>query len=199
MLDIQLLRTDLDRIAQRLGARGMTLPVEDFQRLEAARKDVQTRTQELQNRRNAISKQIGEAKRRGEDASAVMAQAAALPEELKQLESELEAIQGSLNDLLLGIPNVPHESVPTGRSADDNVEVRRVGEPRRFDFAPKDHVDIGEGLGLLDFATATKISGTRCTLMRDAIPSVRPRGLPPRLLKDKTTGKRLNSRHSAKP
>ena len=169
MLDIQLLRTDLDRIAQRLGARGMTLPVEDFQRLEAARKDVQTRTQELQNRRNAISKQIGEAKRRGEDASAVMAQAAALPEELKQLESELEAIQGSLNDLLLGIPNVPHESVPTGRSADDNVEVRRVGEPRRFDFAPKDHVDIGEGLGLLDFATATKISGTRFTLMRGAM------------------------------
>ncbi len=169
MLDIQLLRTDLDRIAQRLGARGMTLPVEDFQRLEAARKDVQTRTQELQNRRNAISKQIGEAKRRGEDASAVMAQAAALPEELKQVEGELEAIQGSLNDLLLGIPNVPHESVPTGRSADDNVEVRRIGEPRRFGFAPKDHVDIGEGLGLLDFATATKISGTRFTLMRGAM------------------------------
>ncbi len=169
MLDIQHLRTDLDRIVQRLGARGMAFPVEDFQRLEAARKDVQTRTQDLQNRRNAISKQIGEAKRNGEDASAIMAEAAALPEEVKKLEGELEQIQGRLNELLLGIPNVPHESVPAGRSADDNVEVRRVGEPRRFDFEPKDHVDVGEGLGMLDFATATKISGTRFTLMSGAV------------------------------
>jgi len=165
MLDIQLLRTDLDRIAQRLGARGMTFPVEEFQRLEAARKDVQTRTQDLQNRRNAISKQIGEAKRKGEDASAVMAEAAALPEELKRLEGELEQTQGRLNDLLLGIPNVPHESVPTGRSSDDNVEVRRVGKPRAFDFEVKDHVDVGEGLGMLDFERAGKISGARFTLI----------------------------------
>lgn len=165
MLDIQLLRTDLDRIAQRLSARGMTFPVDEFQRLEAARKDVQTQTQELQSRRNAISKQIGEAKRKGEDASAIMAEAGRIPDELKRLEGELEQIQTKLNDLLLGIPNVPHESVPTGKSADDNVEVRRVGEPRKFDFTPKDHVDIGEGLGLIDFATATKISGTRFTLI----------------------------------
>jgi len=143
----------------------MTFPVEEFQRLEAARKDVQTRTQDLQNRRNAISKQIGEAKRKGEDASAVMAEAAALPEELKRLEGELEQTQGRLNDLLLGIPNVPHESVPTGRSSDDNVEVRRVGKPRAFDFEVKDHVDVGEGLGMLDFERAGKISGARFTLI----------------------------------
>ena len=165
MLDIQLLRTDLDRVAQRLNARGMTLPVDDFQRLEAARKDVQTQTQELQSRRNAISKQIGEAKRKGEDASAIMAEAGRIPDELKRLEGELEQIQSKLNDLLLGIPNLPHESVPTGKSSDDNVEVRRVGEPRKFSFQPKDHVDIGEGLGMLDFERAGKISGARFTLI----------------------------------
>ncbi|MCC7548993.1 MAG: serine--tRNA ligase [Burkholderiales bacterium] len=169
MLDIQLLRTDLVRVAQRLSARGMAFPIEEFQRLEAARKDVQTRTQELQNRRNALSRQIGEAKRKGEDARAIMTEAAALPEEVKRLEAELEQVQARLDDLLLGIPNVPHESVPTGSSADGNVEVRRVGEPRRFDFVPKDHVDIGEGLGLIDFAMATKISGARFTLMSGAI------------------------------
>ncbi|HZP85700.1 MAG TPA: serine--tRNA ligase [Burkholderiales bacterium] len=165
MLDIQLLRTDLDRVAQRLATRGMSFPIEEFQRLEAARKDVQTRTQELQNRRNALSKQIGEAKRKAEDASAVMAEAAAIPDELKRLEAALEQVQNQLNDLLLVIPNVPHESVPTGASSEDNVEVRRFGTPRKFDFSVKDHVDIGEGLSMIDFATATKISGTRFTLL----------------------------------
>ena len=169
MLDIQLLRSDLEGVAKRLATRGASLPAEEFQRLEAARKQVQTRTQELQNRRNVISKQIGEAKHKGEDASALMAEAAALPNQLKQLEQELESIQQQLTDLLLVIPNVPHESVPVGGSADDNLEVRRIGEPRRFDFPVKDHVDVGEGLGLLDFERASKISGARFSLMTGAV------------------------------
>jgi seryl-tRNA synthetase len=169
MLDIQLLRSDLEGVAKRLATRGISAPTEEFQRLEAARKQVQTRTQELQNRRNIISKQVGEAKRKGEDASALMAEAAALPEELKRLEQELERLQQHLTDLLLVVPNLPHESVPVGKSADDNLEVRRVGEPRRFDFPVKDHVDVGEGLGLLDFARASKISGARFSLMTGAV------------------------------
>ncbi len=169
MLDIQLLRSDLEGVARRLATRGVAAPTEEFLRLEAARKDVQTRTQELQNRRNILSKQVGEAKRKGEDASALMAEAAALPEALKGLEQELERVQQQLTDLLLVIPNLPHESVPVGKSADDNPEVRRVGEPRRFDFPVKDHVDVGEGLGLLDFARASKISGARFSLMTGAV------------------------------
>ena len=165
MLDIQLLRTDLDGVAKRLSTRGLQFPVEEFQRLEAARKAAQTRTQDLQNRRNALSKQIGEAKRKGEDATAIMAEAAALPEEVKRLEGELDQIQQQLNHLLLTIPNVPNESVPVGASADDNAEVRRVGTPRRFDFPVKDHVDVGAGLGMLDFERATKISGARFSLL----------------------------------
>ena len=165
MLDIQLLRTDLDGVAKRLSTRGLQFPVEEFQRLEAARKAAQTRTQDLQNRRNALSKQIGEAKRKGEDATAIMAEAAALPEEVKRLEGELDQIQQQLNHLLLTIPNVPNESVPVGASADDNAEVRRVGTPRRLDFPVKDHVDVGAGLGMLDFERATKISGARFSLL----------------------------------
>jgi seryl-tRNA synthetase len=160
-----LLRNDLDGVAARLTTRGIEVPVAEFQRLEAARKSAQTRTQDLQNRRNALSRQIGEAKRKGEDASVIMAEAAALPDEVKRLEAELEAIQQQLTDLLLMIPNVPHQSVPVGKSADDNVEVRRVGTPRTFDFPVRDHVDVGERLGMLDFERASKISGARFTLI----------------------------------
>ena len=169
MLDIQLLRNDLDRVAARLATRGVGVPLEQFQQLEAARKGVQTRTQELQNRRNALSKQIGEAKRKGADATALMAEAAALPDDVKGLEDELEQVQSALADLLLVIPNVPHASVPVGKSAEDNVEIRRVGAPRSFDFPIKDPVDVGEGLGLLDFQRATKVSGARFTLITGAL------------------------------
>jgi seryl-tRNA synthetase len=169
MLDIQLLRTDLEGVTKRLATRGVGVPSEEFQRLEAARKDVQTRTQEVQNHRNILSKQVGEAKRKGEDASALMAEAAALPDRVKGLEQELDRIQQQLTDLLLTIPNTPHESVPVGKSADENLEVRRVGTPRRFDFPVKDHVDIGEGLGMLDFERAGKIAGARFSLMTGAV------------------------------
>jgi seryl-tRNA synthetase len=166
VLDIQLLRTDLEATAQRLAARGYAFDVDAFRSLEDERKAVQTRTQELQARRNQASKSIGQAKAKGEDVAAQMAEVAALGDELKAGEDKLETLQRALQDLLLGIPNLPHVSVPSGGSADDNAELRRVGAPRRFDFPAKDHVDLGEGLKQLDFASASKISGARFSLLR---------------------------------
>src|SRR5258706_1609025 len=169
MLDVQLIRGDLDAVAARLATRGITIPVDALRVLEQQRKNAQVRTQELQARRNASSTQIGVFKRKGEDASALMAEMASVGDQLKVIESELEGIQTKLNDILLTIPNLPHSSVPVGKSVDENVEVRRVGEPRKFDFTLKDHVDIGTGLGLLDFDAAAKISGARFTLMKGSL------------------------------
>ena len=165
MLDIQLLRTDLASVAQRLATRGYTFPVTEFNSLEVERKILQTRTQELQARRNNASRQIGNAKGRGEDVTVMLVEVANLGDELKQLEAQLEQTQTALQHILLQIPNLPHGSVPVGNSETDNREVRRWGTPRSFDFAVKDHVSIGEGLGLLDFQTATKLSGSRFSLM----------------------------------
>ena len=123
MLDVQSLRNDIDAVARRLADRGVPLDTQRFQVLESERKTLQTRTQELQARRNQASKQIGQAKQKGEDASALMAEVAAMADELKRNETRLDALQAELTDFLLGVPNVPHESVPRGRSADDNVEV----------------------------------------------------------------------------
>ena len=134
MLDIQLLRNDLEGTAERLKARGYALDVRHFQELEQERKGVQMRTQELQAKRNQSSKQIGIAKSKGEDVSATMAEIANVGDELKATEEKLAYIQNHLNDLLMTIPNLPHESVPAGKSTDDNVEVRRWGAPPKFDF-----------------------------------------------------------------
>ncbi|MBE0621628.1 MAG: serine--tRNA ligase [Burkholderiales bacterium] len=169
MLDIQLLRNDLEGVASRLAARPFDLDGAAFQALEQERKLVQTRTQELQSTRNSLAKRIGQAKGKGEDVTAMMGEAAAANAELQSLEAKLLQIQSKLQDFLLVIPNLPHESVPPGRSAEDNSEVRRVGAPRQFDFQVKDHVDLGEALGMLDFATATKISGSRFSLMTGAL------------------------------
>ena len=166
MLDVQLIRGDLDAVVARLATRGVTIDVAAFRALEEQRKKAQVRTQELQSRRNASSKQIGELKRKGEDTSALMAEMATVGDELKAIEGELEGIQTKLTDLLLTIPNLPHASVPVGKSAEENVEIRRIGESRKFDFPVKDHVDVGTGLGLLDFDAAAKISGARFTLMK---------------------------------
>jgi seryl-tRNA synthetase len=166
MLDIQLLRNDLDGVTKSLAARGFVFDAATFQALEMERKTIQTRTQELQAKRNATSKQIGQAKSKGEDVSAIMAEVANLGDELKTAEVNLESIQGRMNEILLTIPNLPHETTPTGKSENDNVEVRRVGTPRSFDFPVKDHVDVGEGLNQLDFGTAAKISGARFSVMR---------------------------------
>ena len=166
MLDIQLLRKDLALVAQRLATRGVVLDTARFETLEAERKDIQTRTQDLQARRNALSKQIGIARGKGEDASAAMAEVVGINEQLKVLEERLGDIQEELTEMLATLPNLPHPSVPEGQGEADNAEVRRVGLPRQFDFPVRDHVDIGEGLDLLDFATAAKVASSRFTLMR---------------------------------
>ena len=166
MLDIQALRSNLDEVAARLATRGFKLDTRQFEKLEAERKTIQTRTQELQAKRNATSKQIGAAKAKGEDVSAIMAEVANLGDELKQLETKLEQVQHELNAFLSVIPNTPHVDVPVGKSEEDNKEVRKVGNPPKFGFEVKDHVSIGEGLGGLDFETATKIAGARFSLLK---------------------------------
>jgi seryl-tRNA synthetase len=169
MLDLQLLRTDLERIATRLADRPYVLDQTAFRAFEDERKRVQTRTQELQARRNALAKQIGQAKAKGGDVAGLMAESSAANAELEGLEKELERIQGRLAGFLAMIPNVPHESVPTGRSSEDNLEMRRIGTPRTFGFAPKDHVDLGTALGMLDFERAAKIAGARFVVMTGAV------------------------------
>ncbi|MBI3918311.1 MAG: serine--tRNA ligase [Betaproteobacteria bacterium] len=169
MLDIQLLRSGLQGVTQRLVDRGFVFPAADFEGLEAERKKAQIETQELQARRNQLSKQIGQARAKGEDASAMMSQVNAQADQLKALEQRLADVQRRLNEFLLVIPNVPHASVPVGKSADDNAELRRVGAPRVFDFAVKDHVDVGATLNMLDFETAAKISGSRFSIMTGAL------------------------------
>ena len=166
MLDIQLLRKDIQAVAARLAARPFALDVAAFQSLEAERKDVQMRTQELQAKRNSLSRQVGALKGKGEDAAAVMAEVTGLGDELKTCETALAAIQSKLEVMLLDVPNLPHESVPAGKGADDNVEARRVGTPREYAFAVKDHVDLGTGLKGLDFEAAVKISGARFAVMK---------------------------------
>jgi len=166
MLDIQLLRSDVQAVAKRLADRGYTLDVATFERLEARRKQIQTETQDLQARRNQLSKQVGQAKAKGEDASALMAEVSSQAERLKRLEGELQGVQEELTQFLLNVPNVPHASVPAGKAAEDNPEARRWGAPRQFDFPVKDHVDLGAGLGQLDFDTAAKIAGARFALMK---------------------------------
>jgi len=166
MLDVNLLRSDLPAVAAALAKRGVALDIPRFESLESARKDIQVRTQELQSRRNSLSKQIGIAKSKGEDAAPILAEVAGLGDQVKALEAELDRVQRELRDFLLMLPNVTHASTPQGKSSDDNVEVRRWGTPRAFDFAPKDHADLGEALGLLDFATAAKLSGARFSLLR---------------------------------
>jgi seryl-tRNA synthetase len=169
MLDINTLRADVQAVAARLADRGYALDVAQFAALEGERKTIQTETQELQARRNALSKQIGQLKAKKEDASALMGEVNAQAEQLKSLEAKLEDVQQRLNDLLMHVPNVPHASVPAGKDAEANAEVRRVGEPTPFAFAPKDHVDIGEALGLFDFETATKIARARFVIMKGGL------------------------------
>ena len=166
MLDISLFRHDLPGVAAGLAKRGLALDTAAFEALERERKDIQVRTQELQNRRNVLSKEIGAAKSKGADASAQLAEVGGVGDALKSLEAELDRVQAKLRDFLLLLPNLTHASVPEGRTSDDNVELRRWGTPRAFDFAVKDHTDIGEGLGLLDFAAAAKLSGSRFSFLR---------------------------------
>jgi seryl-tRNA synthetase len=165
MIDIQLLRKDIDNVAARLATRKFQLDVAGFNALEAERKAIQTRTEELQGKRNSLSKQIGMLKGKGEDTTAVMAEVAGLGDELKANEVALAEVQANMARFMESIPNLPHESVAVGADESGNVEVRKVGTPREFDFAVKDHVDIGEKLGL-DFDTAAKLTGSRFSVMK---------------------------------
>lgn len=168
MLDIQLLRKDIDAVAQRLATRGFQLDVATFQALEAERKQLQTQTEDLQARRNTLSKQIGMLKGKGEDASAPMAEVAGIGDTLKASAVRLAEIQDQIADAMMSIPNLPHESVPVGKDETQNVEVRRIGTPRSFDFEVKDHVDVGAKLGL-DFETASKVTGSRFAFLRGGV------------------------------
>ncbi len=166
MLDPQLLRREPETVAARLAARGFALDLPRLAALETRRKTAQTETEHLQAERNRVSRAVGEAKRRAEDAAPLLAQMSGVGERLAQLEAGLKAVQDELDAYCLEIPNLPHDSVPVGNSEDDNVEVRRWGTPPVFDFTPRDHVDLGEALGGLDFETATKIAGARFSLLR---------------------------------
>ena len=166
MLDPQLLRSDIDSVARRLAARSFALDVAGFRAIDEERRAVQMRTEELQAARNQFAKRIGQAKAKGEDVAALMAESGRANAELADLEKRLETLRGRLEDFLLGVPNVPHDSVPPGKSSDDNVEVRKVGAPRAFGFPTRDHVDIGAALKMLDFDAATKIAGARFALMK---------------------------------
>ncbi|HJW57746.1 MAG TPA: serine--tRNA ligase [Burkholderiaceae bacterium] len=168
MIDIQLLRKDIDTVAARLATRKFQLDVATFNALEAERKQIQTRTEELQGKRNALSKQIGMLKGKGQDASEVMAEVAGIGDELKISAARLDEVQAQLGEFMLSIPNLPHESVPVGADEAGNVEVRKVGVPRTFDFEVRDHVDVGAALGL-DFDVAAKITGSRFSVMKGGI------------------------------
>ncbi len=169
MLEIQQLRSDLDSVTRLLAKRGYIFPADAFNTLEADRKKIQTQTQELQAQRNAASKKIGQAKSKGEDISGIMAEVAHLGDALKQVETQLEQIQDSLQKILLEVPNLPHVSVPEGKDETHNEQIRSWGKPRQFDFAIQDHVSIGEALQLLDFETAAKLSGARFSLMKGGL------------------------------
>ena len=169
MLDPLLLRKDIDTVAERLKSRGFNLDREAFDALESRRKTLQTEVERMQAERNRTSKEIGKIKGQGGDASEPMARMSELGEKLKEQEGELTAVRESLDEFLAAIPNVPHVSVPIGADERDNVEVRRVGEPRSMSFAVKDHVDLGGATGQLDFDLAAKVTGSRFVVMRDRI------------------------------
>ncbi len=166
MLDPKLLRSDIEFVAARLGVRNISLDKESIIALEEKRRALQTETESLQAERNAGSKRIGQAKAKGEDVAAVMAEMNAIGERLKAAQVGLESVQQEFEALQLTIPNLPQESVPAGKGEDDNVELRRVGTPKEFSFTPKDHADLGEALGLLDFETAVKIAGSRFSVLK---------------------------------
>jgi seryl-tRNA synthetase len=168
MLDANLLRRDLDGVITKLQARKNPQPFLDRERyaaLEAERKQIQTRTEELQARRNALSKQIGQLKAKGGDVAAVMAEVGGLGDELAASAARNEAVQAEIAAMLMGVPNLPHDSVPVGADESANAQVRQWGTPRSFDFTPRDHADIGPALGI-DFDTGARLSGSRFTFLR---------------------------------
>ncbi|RKZ39244.1 MAG: serine--tRNA ligase [Gammaproteobacteria bacterium] len=169
MLDPQLLRHHLDEVTEKLAHRGVVIDHDRLAELEAARKQCQVETQQLQSERNHRSKAIGKAKATGSDVTALLENVSQLGEQLKACEAQLETIQSQLNDLLMGLPNIPHDTVPIGQNEADNIEERRWGTPTTFNFSHKDHLDLGTDLELLDFETGVKITGSRFSLLRGVL------------------------------
>ena len=169
MLDPSLLKNDIDNTAEALVSRGYNLDVDAFKALEGRRKEQQTLTESLQAMRNARSKEIGRAKAEGEDIQPLLEEVAGLSDKIKQAEAALNELLVVLEDLQSTIPNIPHESVPLGKSEDDNLEIRRWGEPKPYPFKPKDHVDLGQKLGLIDFDLGAKLTGSRFVVMKGAV------------------------------
>lgn len=169
MLDPKLLRSDPQFVAQRLALRGFTLDTEQLESLESRRRELQTRTEQLQNERNVRSKSIGKAKAAGEDIQPLLAEVGQLGDDLDRAKRELGEVQQAWDDLVAGLPNLPHEDVPEGADESDNVELHRWGTPREFDFEVRDHVDLGARFGYLDFEMATKLTGSRFAVMRGPI------------------------------
>jgi seryl-tRNA synthetase len=171
MIDIQLLRSDIDAVAKRLAVRGFVLDIQAFSVLENRRKEIQTKTEQLQAQRNSVAKQVGQAKAKKDETGAhlLMTQGSHVAKELDGLEAQNKEMQAQLREFVSLIPNIPHESVPLGASAEQNAEVRRWGEPRKFGFSPKDHVDLGAGLGGMDFDTGAKLAGARFVVMKGQV------------------------------
>lgn len=165
MIDPKLLRQDLTALKDQLAARGYELDTSFWEQVESERKSLQVKTEDLQARRNAGAKQVGALKKNGEDASELLAEMQTISGDIKQAEEDLKALQDKINNAALQIPNIPAADVPVGTSEDDNVEVRKWGTPREFDFAVKDHTSVGEDLGLLDFAAAAKLTGSRFNVL----------------------------------
>ena len=169
MLDIKLLRNDINGVAEQLARRGFKLDVEQFQALENKRKTLQSATQDLQSERNTRSKSIGKAKAAGEDIQPLLAEVADLGDKLKAAEQELSELQSSIDEVVQGIPNLLQDSVPDGKTEDDNVQISTWGEPPSFDFDVKDHVDLGANNGWMDFESASKLTGSRFVVMRSGM------------------------------
>ena len=169
MLDPQLLRNQLDQVIIQLSRRGLIFDKQQFIDLETRRKHYQIEVERLQNQRNQYTKTIGQAKKNGEPVDALLATVSELGEQLTTLNQQLATIQDQLTTILMGLPNLPHESVPTGKNEAENVEVRRWKEPHTYPFTPKDHVDLGAEGHLLDFEVAAKITGSRFAVLRGPI------------------------------
>lgn len=169
MLDPQLLRNNLEDIAALLKRRGYDLDTKQFAALEEQRKTLQVNAQTLQAERNSKSKNIGKAKASGEDIQPLLDEVSSLGSKLEEAEKALAVVQEDMNIIMMSLPNIPDASVPDGKSEDDNAEIRKWGEPKQFDFKVKDHVDLGEALGQLDFETGSKITGSRFTVMHGGI------------------------------
>ncbi len=169
MLDAKIVRANAEEVASKLNKKGYVLDTARFNALEEQRKVIQTKTEELQSERNTRSKNIGKAKASGEDIAPLLEAVNALGDELENAKNELKDVQEAMHQLLAEIPNIPDESVPEGKSEDDNVEIRRWGQPKSFGFEIKDHIQLGERLGQLDFEAAAKLSGSRFAVMKGDI------------------------------